>query len=265
LTPGLQVDNRSLKIQKKLSVLVLVIVILGGCSAFKALKFNQKYGPAQSGVDRIADASAAGEVSFYDDVQPILDRRCSVCHSCYDAPCQLKTTCFEGIDRGGTKALVYATRLTAAPPTRLHIDADSAEGWRELGFHPVLNERDQIPVAHLENSVLNLMLQLKKDHPIPRTDLLPETFDIRLNRDYICTTVEDFDDYKKKYPLWGMPYALPGGPHHTQTTVVGSGRPAHRAVGGILKWCVAEGTVDVSVHLRAPVHRSHPFSSTAIA
>lgn len=196
--------------QKKLSVLILMIVILGGCGAFKALEFNQKYGPAQSGVDRLADASATGEVSFYDDVQPILERRCSVCHSCYDAPCQLKTTCFEGIDRGGTKALVYATRLTAAPPTRLHIDADSAEGWRELGFHPVLNERDQIPVAHLENSILNLMLQLKKDHPLPRTDLLPETFDIRLDHEYICTTAEDFEDFKKKYPLWGMPYALPG-------------------------------------------------------
>ena len=126
-------------------------------------------------------------------------------------PCQLKTTCFEGIDRGGTKALVYnSARLTADPPTRLHIDADSTQGWRELGFHPVLNERDQVPVANLENSVLNLMLQLKKEHPLPATDLLPESFDIRLNRDYICTTAEDFEAYKKKYPLWGMPYALPG-------------------------------------------------------
>jgi len=197
--------------KKKLSILFLVIVILGGCSVFKALEFNQKYGPAQSGVDRLVDATTAGEVSFYDDVQPILERRCSVCHSCYDAPCQLKTTCFEGIDRGGTKALVYnSARLTAVQPTRLHIDADSAEGWREMGFHPVLNERDQIPSAHLENSVLNLMLQLKKDNPLPRTDLLPETFDIRLNREYICTTAEDFEDFKKNYPLWGMPYALPG-------------------------------------------------------
>jgi len=207
--------------KKKLSILFLVIVILGGCSVFKALEFNQKYGPAQSGVDRLVDATTAGEVSFYDDVQPILERRCSVCHSCYDAPCQLKTTCFEGIDRGGTKALVYnSARLTAVQPTRLHIDADSAEGWREMGFHPVLNERDQIPSAHLENSVLNLMLQLKKDNPLPRTDLLPETFDIRLNREYICTTAEDFEDFKKKYPLWGMPYALPGLTDRERETVM---------------------------------------------
>ncbi len=206
---------------KPLSIFTLAIALLGGCSLYRAIEFNQKYGPAQGGVDRYAAATAPGGVSFYDDVQPIIERRCSVCHSCYDAPCQLKTTCFEGIDRGGTKALVYdAARLTAAHPTRLHIDADSTEGWRELGFHPVLNERDQTPDANLENSVLNLMLKLKKEHPLPQTDLLPETFDIRLNRDYICTTAENFEEYKKKYPLWGMPYALPGLTDRERETIV---------------------------------------------
>ena len=206
--------------QKK-CLIILMIVILCGCSAFKAWEFNQKYGPAQVGVDRLVRAHTAGEVSFHEDVQPILERRCSVCHSCYDAPCQLKTTCFEGLDRGGTKALVYnSARLTADPPTRLHIDADSVEGWRELNFHPVLNERNQTPVANLDNSLLHLMLQLKKNNPLPQTDLLPETFDIRLDRDYICTTAEDFEDFKKKYPLWGMPYALPGLTDKERETIV---------------------------------------------
>ena len=207
--------------QKNRFVFVLVMVTIVGCSAYKALEFNQKYGPAQVGVDRLVRANPAGDASFYDDGQPILERRCSVCHSCYDAPCQLKTTCFEGLDRGGTKALVYnSARLTADPPTRLHIDADSAEGWRALGFHPVLNERNQTPVAYMENSLLNLMLQLEKDNPLPQTDLLPETFDIRLDHDYICTTAEDFEDFKKKYPLWGMPYALPGLTHSDRETIV---------------------------------------------
>jgi hypothetical protein len=206
---------------KKIILLVALIGVIGGCSVFKTIEFRQKYGPAQPGVDRRVAATAAGEVSFYKDVQPILERRCSVCHSCYDAPCQLKTTCFEGIDRGGTKALVYnAARLTADRPTRLHIDADSAEGWRELGFHPVLNERDPTPVADLENSVLNLMLQLKKEHPLPPTDLLSETFDLRLDHDYICTTAEEFEDFKEKYPLWGMPYALPGLTDRERETIV---------------------------------------------
>jgi len=197
--------------QKKLVVFFLVAMILAGCGAFKSLKFEKKYGPVQKGVDRQVTAADAANVSFYDDVQPILERRCSVCHSCYDAPCQLKTTCFEGIDRGGTRALVYnSARLTADSPTRLHIDADSSEEWREMGFHPVLNERDQTPVANIENSVLSLMLQLKKDNPLPETDLLSKTFDMRLDHDYICTTAQDFEGFKTKYPLWGMPYALPG-------------------------------------------------------
>ena len=207
--------------QKKTITIILVMVMLGGCSALKTMEFNNKYGSPQESVPRLIEAHAPGEVSFYDDVQPVLERRCSVCHSCYDAPCQLKTTCFEGIERGGTKSLVYdAARLTADQPTRLHIDADSTAGWREMGFHPILNERDQKPAAHLENSVLNLMLQLKKDHPLPQTDLLPETFDIRLDHDYICTTAEDFEDYKKKYPLWGMPYALPGLAGKERETIV---------------------------------------------
>ncbi len=206
--------------KKILLYAILSLIILAGCSAYRAAKLDRKFGPVQT-VNRSVDFLAPGEISFYDDVQPILERRCSVCHSCYDAPCQLKTTSFEGIDRGGTKALVYnSTRLTADRPTRLHIDADSAEGWREIGFHPVLNERDQTSAANLENSVVNLMLQLKKNNPLPTTDLLPETFDIRLNRDYICTTAEDFEAFKTKYPLWGMPYALPGLTNRERETIV---------------------------------------------
>jgi hypothetical protein len=79
-----------------------------------------------------------------------------------------------------------------------------------MDFHPVLNERDQIPRANLENSVVNRMLELKKEHPQPTTELLPAAFDISLDRKQECTTAEDFDKYKEKYPLWGMPYALPG-------------------------------------------------------
>ncbi len=172
-------------------------------------------------MNRSIDFLTPGEISFYDDVQPILERRCDVCHGCYDAPCQLKLTCFEGIERGGSKKLVYdASRLTRAKPTRLFIDADSVEAWRGMDFHPVLNERDQTPQANLENSVVNMMLDLKKEHPQPTTELLPAAFDISLDRKQECTTAEDFDEYKKKYPLWGMPYALPGLTDKEHKTIV---------------------------------------------
>jgi len=189
---------------------ILTLIILAGCSAYRVAQFDRKYGPVQT-VDRRVDSHAPDEVSFYNDVQPILERRCDVCHSCYDAPCQLKLTCFEGLERGGSKELVYdSARLKRAQPTRLFVDADSVQEWRRMDFHPVLNERAQTPQTNLESSVLNKMLQLKKEHPQPQTELLPDTFDIGLNRKQECTTAEDFSEYKKKYPLWGMPYALPG-------------------------------------------------------
>ena len=196
--------------KKTLLFFITALIILAGCSAYRAAKLDKKFGPVQT-VDRGVDFLAPGKISFYDDVQPILERRCDVCHGCYDAPCQLKLTCFEGIERGGSKKLVYdESRLKRVKPTRLFIDADSVEKWRGMDFHPVLNERDQTLQANLENSVVNMMLELKKEHPQPTTELLPAAFDISLDRKQECTTAEDFDEYKKKYPLWGMPYALPG-------------------------------------------------------
>ena len=198
---------------------ILVLIIVAGCSAYRTAKFNRKYGPVQT-VDRTVSAYKPGEVSFHNDVQPILERRCDVCHGCYDAPCQLKLTCYEGLERGGTTKLVYTARLRPEKPTRLFIDANSVEEWRQMGFHPVLNERDQTPQANLEDSVVNLMLQLKKENPLPETELLPASFDISLDRKQICTTAEDFSEYKKTYPLWGMPYALPGLTEKEHKTIV---------------------------------------------
>ncbi len=50
-------------------------------------------------------ASTTTSVNFLTDVKPILDRRCVVCHSCYNAPCQLKLSSYEGLDRGASKFL----------------------------------------------------------------------------------------------------------------------------------------------------------------
>jgi len=70
---------------------------------------------------------------------PVLERRCAVCHGCYDAPCQLLLTSTAGLDRGASKRLVYASaRLRAARPTRLFVDEKSTEGWRRRDFFSVL-------------------------------------------------------------------------------------------------------------------------------
>jgi hypothetical protein len=134
----------------------------------------------------------------------VFDTRCVVCHGCYDAPCQLILGSFEGIERGGSKHEVYdAARLLAAEPSRLFIDA-RGPAWRSKGFHPVLPEGGD-PRA----SLIARMLELKRQHPLPASDLLPEGFDLGLDREQVCPTPEEFDGYANDHPLWGMPYALP--------------------------------------------------------
>jgi hypothetical protein len=80
------------------------------------------------------------QVSWREDVLPVLENRCIVCHGCYDAPCQLKLSSYEGLMRGANPAKVYdGSRIRAAQPTRLGIDATTDEEWQAMGFHSVLN------------------------------------------------------------------------------------------------------------------------------
>ncbi len=46
-------------------------------------------------------------IDYRSEVKPLLDKRCVVCHSCYNSPCQLKLDSFEGADRGATKKAIY--------------------------------------------------------------------------------------------------------------------------------------------------------------
>ncbi len=149
-------------------------------------------------------------VVFEEQVKPILERRCVVCHGCYDAPCQLKLSSPEGLMRGASEERVYdGKRLTNMAPTRLLIDEKTTEAWRDRGFTSVLNEGGGSPQNNLQNSVLYHLLNLKKEYPQPSEGLLPETFTLELNREQSCTTIETVESYSQEHPTWGMPYAMP--------------------------------------------------------
>ena len=161
------------------------------------------------------------DISFKDEVQPILESRCVVCHGCYDAPCQLKLTSPEGIHRGANKNKVYnAARLTADPPTRLFIDAMTTEEWRQKGFETVLNEGEPNKVRNLEDSVMYKMLRQKRLYPQARTGMLSDDFDVSIDRAQTCPTVSEFDKYAAEHPKGGMPYALPDLNRKEYTTLV---------------------------------------------
>jgi hypothetical protein len=81
----------------------------------------------------------------------IYEDRCIVCHGCYDAPCQLKLSSIDGLQRGASKIKVYdGTRIKGIEPTRLGIDATSTTEWREKGFFPVVSDAPGAPGENLE-------------------------------------------------------------------------------------------------------------------
>jgi len=148
--------------------------------------------------------SEVNPVSFSSDVKPILDARCVACHSCYDAPCQLKLTAHEGAIRGSSKEKVYEpTRLKEAPLSRLFFDASSVAQWRDKGFHSVVRAR--------ETSILAGLLDLKAAHRLPSTKRLGNDLPLDDSESWQCVAGRDeLLDFAEEYPLRGMPYALPG-------------------------------------------------------
>lgn len=187
---------------------LLFITIFSGCAVYAGIHFDNLYGEQQV-QQRMPEYDSTAAQRFVNEVKPILDNRCVVCHACYDAPCQLKMSSVEGIDRGANKNLVYeGTRLTASNPTRLFQDAQTTQEWRDIGFHPVLNERSQIPEANLEAGLVARILNQKQAHPLPEQKQL-EGFDFSIDRQQQCPSIEEFEQYQSDYPTWGMPYGMP--------------------------------------------------------
>jgi hypothetical protein len=158
-----------------------------------------------SGHQTTSDASQR-PVSFIQDIKPLLEKRCVVCHSCYDAPCQLKLSSVEGISRGANEEKIYnPKRLTAIEPTRLFIDAKTTSEWRNKGFHSVIDRTEK----RNDKSVMQMLINLKQHNAQPVDGKLPSDFTLDIEREQECPTNENFSKYAKKHPLWGMPYAMP--------------------------------------------------------
>ena len=169
-------------------------------------------------------------VSWEKDVKPILDHRCVVCHSCYDAPCQMQFSSFEGADRGATKQVVYdGGRLKAMSPTRLFIDAKTTQEWRNRDFYSVLRARDGSGAAA---PLMQRMLEHGRAHPLPPDARLPESVNLQLDRKLSCANDSEFDKYAEEHPYGGMPYGIaPLGDTEYQTLVswIREGAPAPAA------------------------------------
>jgi hypothetical protein len=190
--------------------LTMGVLALAGCATLTQDTLRERFGPAVATRLDQASPAQAGGVSYRRDVKPILDQRCVVCHGCYDAPCQLKLSSWEGIARGSSQAPVYGMRLLEAPTTRLGIDAQRASQWRALGFDAVLNDRTPTPGNQLAASVLWRSLALKQGHPLPATPVLDGRFDFSLDRAQSCPSLAEYEAFETAQPHAGMPYGLPG-------------------------------------------------------
>lgn len=190
--------------------LVCLIITMTGCALYGVTQFDTLYGEPAPQL-RMTQSHDREAIHYLDTVKPIIESRCVVCHGCYDAPCQLKLSSPEGINRGITDELVYdGARLLAATPQRLFLDAHTTEQWRERGFKPVLNEHLQHPDVNLAASVMHQSLVLKLAHPLPEQAVLGDEFDFSLDRNQSCPSAEGYQQFAQDNPLAGMPYGFPG-------------------------------------------------------
>lgn len=141
-------------------------------------------------------------IHYLSEVKPLLDRRCTVCHSCYNSPCQLKLDSFEGLDRGATKKAVYdSSRLKTMEPTRLFTDAKTTAEWRRKGFSSVT---DSTAGDGFNDSMMLQLLDHKMKNPKSSGSYRPEADDLT------CAENQgELAGFLKKHPNKGMPFGFP--------------------------------------------------------
>lgn len=142
------------------------------------------------------------KVHYLTEIKPILDKRCVVCHSCYNSPCQLKLSSYEGVDRGATKKAIYnSKRLETMDPTRLFVDAVNREQWRDKGFFSVTESSYE---GELNDSNMLQLLSHKMENPRSKGEYKPEADDLTCADDG-----SELSSYLKKHPNRGMPFGFP--------------------------------------------------------
>lgn len=167
---------------------------------------------------------------YYGTIRPIFENRCVACHSCFESPCQLKLTSYEGLMRGAHGSDVYEQRLgSPLEKHRLFKDAKTTKGWRDKGFWKIV-EQDEKKVGlsafdKLDLSLLWKFISLGKKNNDPKNivKVNESKFGIRARREAesCIKDTKDFDStlakksmllrkLDRKNQMLGMPYGLPG-------------------------------------------------------
>lgn len=184
---------------------------------------------------------------YQNKIQPILNNRCVICHSCYNSPCQLNLASYQGVARGANKHDIYDQDLTnATAPTRLFIDAKTSDEWQEkYAFFSVISPYyDTTKAGDKSKSIMHSMLLQKNYIPFNTHD--DDNFDsensrscpnvvyknrlklkrsnnnslkpVIIQKTYIDST--ELEDYFDQRPWAGMPYGLPKLPRDEFKTLI---------------------------------------------
>lgn len=168
--------------------ILLLLLILTGCT--------------EKAQDPVRIQLPTRTIDYQKEVKPILDKRCVVCHSCYNSPCQLKLSSFEGTDRGATKQAIYnSSRLKTMDPTRLFIDAQTTEEWRKKDFFSVTTSTVS---GGENNSIMIQLLSHKMKNPASTGEYRSEADDLTCSKNQV-----ELGGYLKKHPNRGMPFGFP--------------------------------------------------------
>lgn len=171
-----------------LVVLFLIAVVVSSC--------------AKKPLPPVSIEIPARRIDYLAEVKPVLDKRCVVCHSCYNSPCQLKLSSFEGMDRGASKQAIYnGSRLRTMEPRRLFIDAQTTSQWRGKNFFSVTESS----VKEGGNDALMLqLLSHKMGNPKSEGNYFSESNDLSC-----AENGSELATYLKKHPNRGMPFGFP--------------------------------------------------------
>jgi hypothetical protein len=141
-------------------------------------------------------------IDYLKEVKPLLEKRCTVCHSCYNSPCQLKLDSFEGIDRGATKRAIYnASRLKSMEPTRLFIDAQTTEEWRKKEFFSVT--ASSAPEGFNDSLMIQLLAH-KMKNPKSKGEYRSDDGGLTCSENR-----SELAEFLEKHPNRGMPFGFP--------------------------------------------------------
>jgi hypothetical protein len=157
----------------------------------------------------------AGDVgdAYVDHVQTALSRRCAVCHSCTNGPCQLNMTSFAAITRGVSSVNPYKFGLFDTFPTRVADNRPLSE-WRSRGFRSVLPDagsdpKESVFFKALELGDKNVPSASRDEGPLDMTTVraLAKAHD---DGAYVCpATGAEYANLVSQHPMGGMPWGLP--------------------------------------------------------